>query len=237
MADTPFWIAFGDTHDDISLIARIPGLEKALGVIVSGDITFCGGELQAARVLGAIAERNPVIYAQIGNMDLDEVISWLDEKGYNLHARARELFPEVFAVGVGYSTFTPFGTPSEASETSITEWMEQGLAAAGRLSGKNYTQEGGKGLVLISHTPPKGTACDKLKSGVSVGSIAVRNFIEKYQPDICLCGHIHESRAVDRLGRTVIVNPGDLASGGFVIIRQEFIEGAFMATAELMILS
>ena len=52
-----------------------------------------------------------------------------------------------------------------------------------------------------------------------VGSTAVREFIEEAQPDICLCGHIHESRAVDRIGRTVVVNPGALAGGGYVLVR------------------
>ena len=54
---------------------------------------------------------------------------------------------------------------------------------------------------------------------VHVGSTAVREFLEEAQPDICLCGHIHEARAVDRVGRTVVVNPGALAQGGYVLLR------------------
>jgi hypothetical protein len=49
-----------------------------------------------------------------------------------------------------------------------------------------------------------------------VGSRAVRRFIEQYQPLLCLTGHIHEAAGMDRIGRTVIVNPGPIARGGFV---------------------
>jgi Icc-related predicted phosphoesterase len=43
---------------------------------------------------------------------------------------------------------------------------------------------------------------------VPVGSTAVREIIEEYQPALGLFGHIHESRGVDQIGRTVCINPG-----------------------------
>ncbi len=43
---------------------------------------------------------------------------------------------------------------------------------------------------------------------VSVGAVAVRNAIEKYKPLLGLHGHIHESKASEHLGRTLILNPG-----------------------------
>ena len=33
------------------------------------------------------------------------------------------------------------------------------------------------------------------------------------EPDFCICGHIHESRAKDRIGKTTVYNLGDFASG------------------------
>jgi Icc-related predicted phosphoesterase len=41
-----------------------------------------------------------------------------------------------------------------------------------------------------------------------VGSKAVRRAIETYQPILSLHGHIHESRGVATIGRTVCINPG-----------------------------
>ncbi len=36
----------------------------------------------------------------------------------------------------------------------------------------------------------------------------VRELIERYQPLAALHGHIHESRAMTKIGRTVCINPG-----------------------------
>jgi Icc-related predicted phosphoesterase len=40
------------------------------------------------------------------------------------------------------------------------------------------------------------------------GSTAVRAAIERYQPLVSLHGHIHESRGVVNIGRTLAINPG-----------------------------
>lgn len=40
------------------------------------------------------------------------------------------------------------------------------------------------------------------------GSKAVREAIEKYQPLLSLHGHVHESRGVTKIGRTICINPG-----------------------------
>ena len=66
-----------------------------------------------------------------------------------------------------------------------------------------------------------------------MGSTAVREFIEEVQPDVCVCGHIHESRGVDRIGRTVVVNPGTLLSGGYVVVRLAG-EGGFAAELNVL---
>jgi Icc-related predicted phosphoesterase len=49
---------------------------------------------------------------------------------------------------------------------------------------------------------------------IPVGSKAVRQIIEEYQPLLSLHGHIHESRGITTIGRTTCINPGsDYASG------------------------
>jgi hypothetical protein len=44
--------------------------------------------------------------------------------------------------------------------------------------------------------------------GFHVGSKAVRRVIEYFQPDVFVCGHIHEARGFDYLGNTLAINPG-----------------------------
>ena len=47
-----------------------------------------------------------------------------------------------------------------------------------------------------------------------VGCQAVRQAIEHYQPLLGLHGHIHESKGVASLGRTLCINPGSEYSEG-----------------------
>lgn len=205
MAEEIFFIGIGDIHDDIASVERLPDTDKAAGIVVSGDLTVKGGIAAAKPVIEALRRHNPVILAQIGNMDTSSVDAYLTEEGINLHASGRVMPQGVGFFGCGWSTPTPFHTPSEAGEERIADWLATAHAMVAHCPL----------LVMVCHTPPYGTATDVVGSGVHVGSHAVRDFIERVQPAVCLTGHIHESQAVDTLGKTVLVNPGALSGGGY----------------------
>ena len=64
----------------------------------------------------------------------------------------------------------------------------------------------------VMHTPPYGTL-DTVASGAHVGSRALASAIQRHQPRLLLSGHIHEAyqqegRWAQRVGRTLVVNPG-----------------------------
>lgn len=61
--------------------------------------------------------------------------------------------------------------------------------------------------VLICHNPPYGTL-DKIHSGKHVGSKILRKAIEKHQPKLVLCGHIHEAKGEAKIGKTKVINLG-----------------------------
>lgn len=206
MREESYWIAIGDIHNNQDKAASIPGIRDAAGIIVTGDLTFLGGTKDAQKVMDGLAALNPRIWAQIGNMDKPELTPWLGAQGINLHGEAKRIHPEVTVIGVGGSNKTPFNTPSEFSEDEIAAILQSALKQAGEY----------KNLVLVSHTPPLNTNCDRINGGAHVGSTAVREFIEKTRPVLCLCGHIHEARAEDRIGDTLVINPGALADGGYV---------------------
>ncbi len=78
-------------------------------------------------------------------------------------------------------------------------------------------------VVVNFHCPPYGSGLDvapeldeTLKpvirggrpSFIPVGSKAVRETIKRYQPVVGLHGHIHESRAAQKIGKTLCLNPG-----------------------------
>ena len=84
----PFWIAFGDIHDDLTRLRDIPDVEKAAGVILNGDLTLGGGVKQAERVLTAVRKRTLVCYAQIGNMDRPEITEAPRRSRLSAHRRS-----------------------------------------------------------------------------------------------------------------------------------------------------
>lgn len=206
-----YWIAIGDVHNRTEKLVGVAGLKEAAGIIVTGDLTFAGGREAAQKVLEAVAAGGALAAAQIGNMDKPEVNALLQERGLNLHGRAVKLHPQVTAIGAGGSNSTPFNTPSEFSEEEIAALLRQGLEEAG-----DYEH-----LVVVAHAPPLNTTCDQLANGAHAGSRAVREFLEEVQPDLCLCGHIHEARGMDMVGNTPVINPGAFADGGYIKITLE----------------
>jgi Icc-related predicted phosphoesterase len=64
------------------------------------------------------------------------------------------------------------------------------------------------GAILVSHSPPKG-AVDKSSRGQSLGSEAVLEAVERSQPLLVVCGHIHDSSGqCELIGNTPVVNAG-----------------------------
>lgn len=203
------WIVLGDIHGETENLDKIPELSRCDGIIISGDLTNLGGIPEAQRIMKEFKAHGVPVLAQIGNMDKPEINGWLNETGINLHVACRNISEDTSLLGLGGSTPTPFNTPSEFPEEQFAEWLKQAWASA-----KQYGHQ-----VIISHNPPLDTKCDIIPGGTHVGSNALREFIEDVQPDLCICGHIHESRGCDTIGHTKILNPGPLSEGGYVVLK------------------
>lgn len=69
-------------------------------------------------------------------------------------------------------------------------------------------------LFFISHNVPFKTKLDVVKNKNSyahkmhLGSSIARKFCLDYKPLICVGGHIHEGVGKDKLGKTLVINPG-----------------------------
>jgi hypothetical protein len=118
-------------------------------------------------------------------------------------------------ISSGYSNITPWKCPRDIPEEEITKKLEE---MTGQLKEP-------KTSIFNIHVPPYDTPIDlapeldatlrpKMSGSeggfkmIHVGSTAVRSIIDKYQPLVGLHGHIHESRAAVKLGRTTCINPG-----------------------------
>lgn len=201
IADLPFWIFIGDIHGEIQNIHKIKNIQKSQGIVVTGDIGKHGTLNDTKKVLQELETYHTRMYAQIGNMDSLQADTYLSDRNMNLHKKMLKI-DRLALFGIGGSLPTPFATKSEFSEEFYREQLKNFLPLPRDLI-----------TIFVSHNPPYGTLCDRMKKGNHVGSRAVLEFIQDYQPDFCICGHIHESRAEDCIGKTKVYNLGDFASG------------------------
>jgi uncharacterized protein len=112
----------------------------------------------------------------------------------------------------GWANRTPWDTYREEDEDQLAERIDRMAAQV-----TNPPE-----LTIFSlHCPPYGTGLDDAPELTAemdlkdaghavkpVGSTAVREALERYQPALGLHGHIHEARGTKRLGRTLCINPG-----------------------------
>ena len=169
-------------------------------LLLIGDITNFGPMSAAEDLMNRVKATGVPALTVPGNCDPKQILEVLDKHGMNLHAKCVELNGINF-VGFGGSNLTPFNTPFEFQETEIQEELEKLTCAPG------------KKMVLVTHAPPFDTAADITAQGTHVGSKSIRLFIEQRQPLAAICAHIHEARSTDKLGRTLVVNPGPISKG------------------------
>lgn len=137
------------------------------------------------------------------------------------HAEGRVLDLGGFEmISSGWSNPTPWRTHREEPEADLACRIE---AMAARLRDPQRA-------IFNLHLPPYGSKLDEapaldeqlrpIHGGRAlrpVGSTAVRDAIARYQPLLSLHGHIHESRGVARLGRTLAINPGSAYEEGVLM--------------------
>jgi uncharacterized protein len=212
-------IAFGDIHMATAEAERIPGIKEADLIILNGDLTNYGGVKETKIVLDSIMKINPNVLAQFGNLDRRDVNEYLEQLGINLHGQARLVQGRVCLIGIGGSNFTPFRTPSEFSEQQISSLADRAFRQGQEFISLAQPLHKHKIIrILVSHVPPIDTKVDRLHNGKHVGSKAIRAIIEKYRPDLCITGHIHESKGTDSILGTPVYNHGMLRQGGWVTV-------------------
>lgn len=116
-------------------------------------------------------------------------------------------------VSCGFANMTPWHCPRDIPEDELKSKLETVIQKLDRVENS----------VFNFHCPPYNSGLDtaaqldETMKPVSigghmmmepVGSTAVREAIEEYQPLLGLHGHIHESKAAKKLGRTLCINPG-----------------------------
>jgi uncharacterized protein len=124
-------------------------------------------------------------------------------------------------IASGYSNITPWNSPREMDEQALQAYihgMAEKLADPHRAIFNFHCPPHDSGL----DTAPKIDKTLKPVTGITgvemtaVGSTAVARAIRQFQPLLGLHGHVHESRATVKIGRTLCVNPGSEYSEGIL---------------------
>jgi Icc-related predicted phosphoesterase len=153
-----------------------------------------------------------------GNDDIWEIDDIIEQSPCVSFAEGKVIDLDGFhLVSMGWTNPTPWDTFREAPEAELAAKIE---AVVSRVPDMERT-------IFNFHAPPYGTGLDEapaldaslrpMHGGAvmkPVGSTAVRDAIQKHQPMLSVHGHIHESRGVKRMGRTLAINPGSVYGDG-----------------------
>jgi uncharacterized protein len=162
-----------------------------------------------------LAKTGVSCYISPGNDDTFDIDPVLSSSGYvvNPEGRVVSIDADHEMITLGYTNHTPWNSPREVDEEELGKMIE-GMAANVRNM---------KSAIFNIHVPPINTVIDKapmvdknlkvvVKGNqvqmVSAGSSACRQAIETHQPLLGIHGHIHESKGIVKIGKTLCANPG-----------------------------
>ena len=187
-------LAFSDLHRDLEQAANLVEMSRQADVVIgAGDFASVHQGLdETIAALSAIEA--PAVLVPGNNETHGDLVaaaaSWPSARV--LHGEATEIEgQEFFGLGAGIPT-TPWDWSFDLDEQQAGEALESLPADA----------------VLVVHSPPKGH-CDATSEGLHLGSTAILAAIERRQPKLAVCGHIHEA-----WGQTSTIDVTEVANLG-----------------------
>jgi hypothetical protein len=160
-------------------------------------------------------------YVCPGNDDIFEIDSVIESSKYveNIEGRVLQLDEHHELISSGWSNPTPWKTHREESEEALKVRLEAIISQV-----KDPANS-----VFNFHAPPYGSGLDDApeltsdmrpafagRSLVPVGSHAVMDLIDKYEPLLGLFGHIHEGKGIRKYKKTLCINPGSMYEQGML---------------------
>ncbi|MBI4154527.1 metallophosphoesterase [Candidatus Woesearchaeota archaeon] len=175
--------------------------ENADLIICAGDFSVWGNA-QEAILRQFNAFKKPFILIP-GNHESDAELKSFCKEFKNIHYAHKRLLKigDFLVIGYGGGGFTEREKEFEDFVEDVKDELEN------------------KKIILVTHAPPYGTEVDKINSGHR-GCRSFSKFIEKYEPLLHVCGHLHETGGKKQLYKnTLILNPGRV--GRFVVLKQK----------------
>ena len=182
---------------------------KSDAVLFAGDFAACFKPETGKEALLQLCKKHDTIFAVLGNCDNEDFLEDLEEQ--DVCVEKTLVYHEGLAfAGAGGGTYFTGKTEFER--------QEQDIIADFNIV-KNCVEETGdkslwKNLILICHNPPKGKTVDAVNENLHAGSELFAKYIEENQPLAVVCGHIHEGVGMEKIGETLVINPGSLGEAG-----------------------
>ena len=230
------------THTEVNTAAELAELKKTVEMLGyywvhqtpdefrthrddSGKVDVLFKQLMLARLKEWIALADErlagtsfKVYMAPGNDDHLEVDQVIEDSAAIVNCNNRNVMVGNHEmITFSWTNPTPWNTPREKPDEELEPMLEELVAKV----------QDKKNAIFNFHAPPYGFALDLAPEltkdliqaadrKIHVGSRAVAKMIEDYQPLLGLHGHIHESRGVQKIRRTTIINPGSEYSEGIL---------------------
>lgn len=189
-------LAAGDIHGDTSLaekLAEKAKKEHADLVILCGDLTMA--DQSTDNLIGPFVKRKEKVLLLPGNHETVATTDFLSElygvkslHGYSVR------YKDVGIFGAGGANIGLF----QLDEDEIYGLLKKGFDKIKYLSKK----------IMATHVHPSGSKMEKF-TDFFPGSSGVRKAIEKFNPDILLCSHVHEAEGIEeKIGKTKVISVG-----------------------------
>jgi len=203
--------------DEVAEISSTPGrsddifLDEVLKTIRRW-LEYADEKLNGTGIRCFVCPGNDDIFA------IDDVIA-TSKSVENVEGRLIQLDDHHEMINTGWTNPTPWDTHREEDDQALLARIE---AIASQLQNP-------RSAVFNLHAPPYGSGLDEApeltkdlrlayagQSLISVGSKAVLEVVEKYQPMLGLFGHIHEGKGTRKYRKTLCINPGSMYEQGIL---------------------
>ena len=226
------FLVLSDLHAHNDMLDKLDNVFSEVdGVLFAGDFAECFKPETGKGALEKLCTKHESIYAVLGNCDNEDFLEDLDEKDVCVEKAI------VFHDGIGIS-----GSGGGSKFTGKTEFerTEEEILSDFDIV-KNTVEETGdeslwKNMILICHNPPKGQTVDAVNENLHAGSQLFTDFIKEKEPLVVVCGHIHEGTGIEKIGQTLVINPGSIGEKGSYALLEvtKKADGSFSAEAKII---
>ena len=203
-------LIISDLHAHNDVLDKMDSLfEQADAVVFGGDFAECFKPETGKEALERLCAKHENIFAVLGNCDNEDFMEELEEQ--DICVEKALVFHEGLAfAGSGGGTKFTGKTEFEREEDECLSDFDIVVNSVEQSGDPSLWQS----LILISHNPPVGEKIDSFDGEHHAGSQKFTDFIKANKPLAVVCGHIHEGAGIEKIGDTVVINPGSLGEAG-----------------------